>query len=250
MNEPRSVVVTGGGRGIGAALTARLLACGWEVVILERDTKAMELVNPSSDNVGRLRIVEGDATDRRSLDEACLAATSLAPLRGFVANAGYNRPGASATLSRDDWDEVLEINLSAVHEAAQSAFAHRDRSGLAIVALSSFAALRGLPGRAAYGAAKAGIGGLVRTLATEWGPLGVRVNAVAPGFVETRLVADAFANRTIDPAAVLERIPMGRMAVPSEIATVIAFLLSPDASYVSGVTLPVDGAAAAQGLPG
>lgn len=242
-NLARSVVVTGGGHGIGAATARCLIERDWQVVVLERDLSDLEL--SESD---QLVIVEGDARSRTRLDEACARAADMAPLAGFVANAGYNLPGATATLPRPSWDEVLEVNLSAVYEGAQAAFSSRG-TDLSIVMVSSLAGLLGLPGRAAYGAAKAGIGGLVRALAVEWGGRGVRVNAICPGFTRTRLHDLAVTNGTLDPEAAHGRIPMGRWAAASEMATVVAFLLSSDASYVNGVMFPVDGGATIQLLP-
>jgi len=239
----RRAVVTGGGRGIGAAIARQLLSHSWDVTVLERDMSAAELDLADQ----HLEIVEGDASVRADLDRACENSPGRAPLVGFVANAGFNLPGASHLLERSSWDSILEINLSAVFEGFRAAFDQRSGE-LRLIALSSFAGLVGLPGRAAYSAAKAGIGGLTRSLAVEWGRKGVRVNAICPGFVETQSVRSAFAGGTLDAATILDGVPLARTAKAEEIATVAAFLLSDESSYVTGVMLPVDGGASIQGV--
>lgn len=233
----RSAVITGGGRGIGAAVARRLVAGGWHVVVLERDLDGPELPeNPA------ITVVEGDAVVRADLDRACALAASRAPLRGLVANAGLNRPGPTATLARPAWDDVVEVNLTAAFEAPRAGYAACADS-LSFVALSSIAGIVGSTGRAAYGAAKAGLGGLVRALAVEWGADGVRANAVCPGFTRTGSVDRPIAAGTMDGAESIARVPLGRMATPDEVADAVDSLLSDASSYVNGVMLPMDGGA-------
>jgi len=119
----------------------------------------------------------------------------------------------------------------------------------AIVNIASIAGLAGIPGRNAYGAAKAGIAAMTRSLACEWARHGVRVNAVAPGYVRTALVDDLVRNGALDSRAIEARTPMRRLAQPDEIAAAITFLASPEASFITGVTLPVDGGWLALGAP-
>ena len=119
----------------------------------------------------------------------------------------------------------------------------------AIVNLASIAALGGIPARNAYSAAKAGVVGMTRAMAMEWARQGLRVNAVAPGYVATALVAELAGKGAIDGAAIARRTPLGRMAEPAEIAQAIVFLLSPVASYITGAVLPVDGGWSALGAP-
>jgi len=125
--------------------------------------------------------------------------------------------------------------------------AHGNRG--ALVNIGSIASFGGIPGRNAYCAAKAGVLGMTRALATEWARQGIRVNAVAPGYVKTALVASLVDRGAIDAQAIARRTPMGRMAAPEEIAQVIAFLASPMASYITGAVLPVDGGWTALGAP-
>jgi NAD(P)-dependent dehydrogenase (short-subunit alcohol dehydrogenase family) len=127
----------------------------------------------------------------------------------------------------------------------------RDEKGVrgAIVNIGSIASVGGIPGRNAYCAAKAGVLGMTRALASEWARQGIRVNAVAPGYVKTALVAKLAKQGVIDGHAIARRTPMGRMAEPEEIAQSIAFLVSPQASYITGAVLPVDGGWTALGAP-
>jgi len=241
------IAITGGGRGIGAAIARAMLAAGYHVAVLE-----IAALDPAELEVGphpELEVLIGDARDPQALDRlAAAAGAGPAGLVGFVANAGYNRPGPTDSLPRESWDEVIGINLSAAYEAARAAERHRGDQ-LSFVAISSFAGLMGLPGRVAYSAAKAGVTGLVRSLAVEWAGRGMRMNAVAPGFIATRIVAQAFAAGTMNSDAAIARTPLGRMGSPDDVAEAVRFLLSPASSYITGVVLPVDGGAAILGLP-
>jgi NAD(P)-dependent dehydrogenase (short-subunit alcohol dehydrogenase family) len=238
------VVVTGGGRGIGAA-TATALAPEYHVVVLDVDPRFAEL--PEHPNITRL---VGSAASIEDLDKACKTAVDAGGrLAGFVANAGLNRPGRTATLDRSAWDEVIEVDLSGVFESARSAQRHGG-DGLSIVAIASYAGLFGLPERAAYSAAKAGVTGMVRSLAVEWAAEGIRVNAVAPGFVATSLLKNSISAGTLAPDAMLQRTPLGRLCEPEEVAATVRFLVSTASSFITGAVIPVDGGAGVQGLHG
>jgi len=156
----------------------------------------------------------------------------------------------------DAFDRVLSVHLRGTFLMSQAALAHmqtqgRDTKGNrgAIVNIGSIASTGGIPGRNAYCAAKAGVLGMTRALATEWARQGIRVNAVAPGYVATALVASLADKGAINATAIHQRTPLGRMAEPSEIAETIFFLASPAASYVTGATLAVDGGWSALGAP-
>jgi NAD(P)-dependent dehydrogenase (short-subunit alcohol dehydrogenase family) len=214
------------------------------VVVLDVDPAFAEL--PEHPRIER---VVGSASSVDDLDRACqVAVAGGGSLVGFVANAGRNRPGPTATLDRSAWDDVIELDLSAVFESARAAHRHGG-AGLSIVAIASYAALFGLPQRAAYSAAKAGVTGLVRALAVEWAGDGVRVNAIAPGFIATSLLTGSINAGTLAPDAMLERTPLRRLGEPSEVAATVRFLVSSESSYITGVVIPVDGGAAIQGLP-
>lgn len=237
------VVVTGGGRGIGAAV-AGALSADHHVVVLDVDSAMLELTEHP--NIQRLT---GSVLETEDLDRACAAAVAGGGrLVGFVANAGYNRPGPSASLERQAWDEVVAINLGAVFESARAAQRHAS-GGLSIVAISSYAGYFGLAGRAAYSAAKAGVAGMIRSLAVEWADQGIRVNGVAPGFIATTLLQKAIDAGTMSPGAMLARTPLGRLGDPAEVAQVVRFLLTEASSYVTGTVIAVDGGAGSLGLP-
>jgi NAD(P)-dependent dehydrogenase (short-subunit alcohol dehydrogenase family) len=176
---------------------------------------------------------------------------------GLVNNAGIADQTAP-TLQQDivAFDKVLSVHLRGVFLMSQQVIAQmtqqpRDARGNrgAIVNIGSIASFGGIPGRNAYCAAKAGVLGMTRALASEWARRGIRVNAVAPGYVKTALVASLVDRGAIDAQAIARRTPMGRMAAPEEIAQVIAFLASPLASYITGAVLPVDGGWTALGAP-
>jgi len=243
----RVAVVTGAAQGIGAA-TAQLLATqGAQVAVLDR--------NPPEDTAKQIVAAGGavrgyvcDVTDRTTVESVFAEiATDLGGPHILVNNAGMTRDDLFFRLSEDDWNAVLSVNLTGVFHCTQAAqeYMVAQRYGK-IVSLSSRSAL-GNRGQANYAAAKAGIQGLTATLAIELGPYNINVNAVAPGYIATAMTA-ATANRVGLSAeehqqAVAERTPLGRVGRPEEVAAVIAFLASDEASYVSGQTLYVNGGA-------
>jgi NAD(P)-dependent dehydrogenase (short-subunit alcohol dehydrogenase family) len=175
----------------------------------------------------------------------------------LVNNAGVGDQTAP-TLLQDlqAFDRVLSVHLRGTFLMSQQVIAcmvkqDRDAQGVrgAIVNMGSIASTGGIPGRNAYCAAKAGVLGMTRALASEWARRGIRVNAVAPGYVKTALVAALMAQGALDGDAIARRTPMGRMAEPKDIGHVISFLLSPQASYITGAILPVDGGWTALGAP-
>jgi NAD(P)-dependent dehydrogenase (short-subunit alcohol dehydrogenase family) len=146
------------------------------------------------------------------------------------------------------WDQILAVDLTAAFLGARAA-CRRMPGGGSIVMISSVNGHLGFGGRAAYCAAKAGVQGLVRSLAVEWAPLGVRVNAVSPGTIATEMQAKFLDTGYASAELFLSRIPMGRFGQPHEIADAVLFLCSPRSSYITGVVLPVDGGWLANGLP-
>jgi 3-oxoacyl-[acyl-carrier protein] reductase len=160
----------------------------------------------------------------------------------LINNAGIQRHGALETLAVADWGAVLDVNLNGAFHCLQ-AFGGRmlAKGAGAIVNVASVAAARGAPGRAAYAASKAALVSLTRTAAVEWAERGVRVNAVAPGYVETDLVRRFVADGRLDIAPVLARTPTRRLSTPGEVAAAILFLAGEDASSVTGSVLHVDG---------
>lgn len=235
-------VVTGGGRGIGAATVRRLAAAGHHVALCyRRDAEAAGTVLNDVYAAGRQGIaVRADTTDPEQVVRLFDAAEELGELTGLVNNAGVtSRIGPFVDLTVADLRRVVDVNLIGYVLCAQQA-ARRMRSGSAIVNISSAAATLGSPGEYVhYAAAKAATDALTVGLAKELGPRGIRVNAVSPGIVSTDIhAASGVPDR---PARAAAQIPLGRAGQADEIAAAIVWLLGPEASYVSGAVLRVAG---------
>jgi len=245
--EGRTALVTGGGRGIGAATATRFAAEGAAVVVSDLDREPAEAVAQQiRGGGGRALAVACDVTDRTAVEALFRAATDEREnVDILVTCAGILRDNLVHKMSDDDWDMVIDTHLRGTFlcaQAAQRLMVPR-RFGK-LVFLSSNSAL-GNRGQANYSAAKAGVQGLARTLAIELGPFNINVNAVAPGFVETRMTR-AVAERTGTDydalkKAAAERAALRRTGRPEDIAGVISFLCSEEASFVTGQTLYATG---------
>jgi 3alpha(or 20beta)-hydroxysteroid dehydrogenase len=248
--EGRAAVVTGAGRGIGRATSLALARAGARVLLVDRDLPALEeSAQAIVSDGGEARVCIADV---RSSDDVQAyvreAVSSFGSLDVLFNNAGIEGPVAQlAEYPEDAFDEVLAVNLRGVFLGLRHTLPVMLRQGSgSIVNTGSIASERGLPGTAAYNAAKHGVLGLTRTAAAETGGSGVRVNAVLPGIVDTRLLRSLLAEMTSDDvetaiASVATIAPVGRAARPEEIAEVVVFLASDAASFVNGVGWPVDG---------
>jgi NAD(P)-dependent dehydrogenase (short-subunit alcohol dehydrogenase family) len=240
----KTALVTGGAKGIGLAISQELVALGWNVVVTGRDAAAIDtavagLASGPGKAIGRVM----DVRDRTSID-AVIADTrsEFGSLDSLINCAGVIIRNESEVLSEADWETVIDTDLSGVFKCSQAAFADLEKAkGATIVNVGSIAGSVGIAGRAGYTAAKAGLEGLTRTLGLEWADRDIRVNAVAPGWTRTEMVAGGIKDGRLSEAALTSRIPQKRLAEPSEIAKVVLFLMSSDSSYITGQTITVDG---------
>lgn len=241
--DDKVVVVTGGARGIGAAIAERFQGAGARVVCLVRRA-------PDAPRRG-VRYVKADISIESEVKSAF---DDIDRAEGrvdiLVNNAGIQRVGAVGRLSSDDWNAVVGTNLTGVFLVSTEVIPRmaRDAQGGSIVNIASTAAFLGLPGRGPYCAAKAGLLGLTRVMALEGASAGIRVNAVAPGFTSSDLIQSGLAGGWLKPEWMTERVPMGRLGEPNEIADVVVAVASPAFSYVTGQAIVVDGGWAVQGI--
>jgi 3-oxoacyl-[acyl-carrier protein] reductase len=230
MTTQRTVLVTGGNRGIGFAIAEEFLALGHRVAVTAR----------SGDGPAGSLTVRADVTDGESLDAAFAEVEQkLGPIEVVVANAGVTRDTLLLRMSDDDFTSVVDTNLAGAFRVVKRASKGMLKARFGrIILVSSVVGLLGSAGQVNYSASKSGLIGLARSVTRELGSRGITANLVAPGFIETDMTAELPEQQQADYK---KSIPAGRFATATEVAKVIAWLASDDAAYISGAVIPVDG---------
>jgi 3-oxoacyl-[acyl-carrier protein] reductase len=237
MSDRPLAAVTGGSAGIGWDIGHRLIRDGYRVVALD--------ISPgrtATEPAEYLSYVELDVTDPVAVDAVFSRLESdIGPMAVLVNNAGIQRHRALEHLTWSEWSAVVDVNLHGVFSCLQAAGRRMLAAGGGSIVNISSVASRGSAGRAPYATTKAAVIALTATAGAEWAKRGVRVNAVAPGYVDTGVLQQGLVQGTLDIDLVLNRIPIGRLADVQEIAAAVSFLVSEDAGYMAGQTLFVDG---------
>ena len=240
----RTVLVTGGGSGIGLAITRAFLANGANVAITgrRRDTLEEALTGHPAERTLAVTADVGREDDVRDLVAAVV--DRFGALDVVVNNAAAYTSGPFDELGAEDWTAIRTTNIDGFVHVARHTLPELEKSGGNLVVVGSVSGLRGDWEQAAYNATKAAIMNFVQSLALDYGPRGVRLNAVAPAFTVTPLTADAAADEEVAAAAV-NRVALGRLGRPEDVAPAVLFLASPDAAYITGAFLAVDGGTSA-----
>lgn len=238
----QTAIVTGGGSGMGRAISRRLSRDGASVVLADIDREgAGQTASDIADEGGDAIAIEADVTDSDDVDELVdRTLDRFGGLEVLVNNAGIITRGPVTETSDGDWDDVVDVNLGGPFRCSRRAVPAMDGDG-AIVNVASVAGLIGRPNRSAYCASKGAVVNLTRQLSTELAGEGIRVNGVAPGMIDTGMLAERLEPDDGTRQELAAEIPAKRLGEPENVAAVVAFLASDEAAYVSGVTIPVDG---------
>ena len=230
MTTKRTVLVTGGNRGIGRAIAEEFVAAGHRVAVTAR----------SGEGPAGTLTVRADVTDGASLDTAFTEVeAAFGPIEVVVANAGITKDMLLMRMTEDDFTSVIDTNLSGAFRVVKRASKGMIKARFGrIILVSSVVGLLGSAGQVNYSASKSGLVGLARSVTRELGSRGITANVVAPGFIETDMTAELSESQQAD---YLKSIPAGRYATPGEVARVIVWLAGDDAAYISGAVIPVDG---------
>jgi NAD(P)-dependent dehydrogenase (short-subunit alcohol dehydrogenase family) len=233
--------ITGGGSGIGLACARALMADGARVTIIGRSREKLDKAVAELAGLGEVHCQVADVASEADVQAAIESAHAVAPLTIAIANAGTGGIAPLTVTSDDDWQQIMQTNLTGTfYTFKHAAKAIANAGGGALCAISSIAGVRTHRFMHAYCASKAAIDMLVRTSADELGASGIRVNSVCPGLVDTEIAAGLFATEDVH-ADYLACMPLGRTGAPGDIASAVRFLCGPEASWITGVHLSVDG---------
>lgn len=231
----KEIVVTGGTRGIGAAIVHSLLADGYKVIATGRNVNQSRLNNQNEN----LEFQDLELDSHVSVTKFCKYLSTREDLYGLVNNAGINRVNEFTNIQEIDFEEVLQVNLKSVFYLSQSISKLFGDSGGKVVHIGSIWSVITKKGRVSYSTAKAALSGLTRGMAVDLAERNILVNTVSPGFVETELTKSSLSEKEIN--TISKQIPMGRLAQPEEIAKFVRFLLSPQNTYLTGQNIVIDG---------
>ncbi|MDR7292824.1 SDR family NAD(P)-dependent oxidoreductase [Pseudoglutamicibacter albus] len=235
-----TAAITGGASGIGYAVAQKWVANGGRVVLMDINEEQLDKAVESFGEDARGIIA--DVTNREAVDTAFASIREVeGRLDALVTSAGNAKPVATAEMTDEQWEPLLDVHLSGMMRSCRAAHSLLAESKGSIVAISSVAGVQGMPKRASYNTVKHGVIGFIKSLAVEWAGDGIRVNAVAPGYTLTPFNKKLTDEGLLDIEPVRSRIPLDRWAEPEEIAAPIVFLTSPAASFITGHTLVVDG---------
>lgn len=247
----RAFIVTGGASGIGATLAEGLLAAGARVSVWGRDQAKLDAFTARV--AGRYAheplALPVDVTDTASIDAGLARVLEeWARVDGLINGAGSMKVGDSVDVAAEDFRTIVDVNLVGAFLCSQRvARAMRETGGGSILNLGSLATNVGQPRRAAYSAAKSGLAGITKTLAVEWGPEGIRVNAIAPGYIATGMAMENVRLGVLPLDKLLSRTPLRRMGEPEELVPLSLYLLSDVSAFVTGTIIPIDGGWLANG---
>ncbi|WP_020388477.1 SDR family oxidoreductase [Kribbella catacumbae] len=241
----KTALVTGARRGIGAAIAAGLAAAGAELILMARDAALEDTLEAIKQNGGgQARVITADFADPAAVEAAATEAVAAAagrPIDILVNNAGTIRRAPAASTAAADWQHVIDVNLNSTWAVTRPVGAAMvQRGGGKIITIASLLSFQGGITVPAYTASKHAVAGLTKALANEWGPAGVQVNAIAPGYISTDNTTDLRADAE-RASAIRDRIPAGRWGRPEDLVGAAVFLASAASDYVNGHILAVDG---------